>query len=523
MTMKISNLHKMIATLPAPHQGMFWLCFVVLCWQGLYLAEFFGESLYSFVERPVQPPDKCEFTPDLGQEAEGMDPGEVHFVVDMRCSVSNFSTVFVTTPLCGDCDDEGWNELQDENGDGIYEGSIQFVDTITDSPLVGAGLMYRYGVTIKSESGFMATYPENLLPSSSNDVSCAPSSDGMTYAYRTLVTDSDGTEVKDIFGSCTSVPIPAEEWDKIRDEEWRSANSFLYEHVDPWWKPTSEFLTKFQVVPPILFLTFCSLLYVYATFSIGGKYVGRKEAALHKALEEANNKNSYLEHAAKILRHDMHSGINTYIPRGIRSLERRLEKVYSDGVGSEFLSKDHRPMIEDLHLEAPLRLLKEGLTHTQKVYAGVTEFTNLVKAGSKIKTKPHDVGEILRDYLDTVEYKSEVIIDDNLPTLEVNAPLFCTALDNLIRNGLKYNDSASRMVTVTKLDEHHIAVLDNGRGMSQEEFLEFSKPYTRKVGQQENGTGLGLNICIAILNEHGFSVSSSVRPEGGTEIKVRVS
>ena len=39
---------------------------------------------------------------------------------------------------------------------------------------------------------------------------------------------------------------------------------------------------------------------------------------------EVNKKNGYLEYAAKILRHDMHSGINTYIPRGLNSLFRRL-------------------------------------------------------------------------------------------------------------------------------------------------------------------------------------------------------
>ena len=40
---------------------------------------------------------------------------------------------------------------------------------------------------------------------------------------------------------------------------------------------------------------------------------------------EIEKKNTYLEHAAKILRHDMHSGINTYMPRGLSSLERRLK------------------------------------------------------------------------------------------------------------------------------------------------------------------------------------------------------
>ena len=78
---------------------------------------------------------------------------------------------------------------------------------------------------------------------------------------------------------------------------------------------------------------------------------------------EIEKKNTYLEHAAKILRHDMHSGINTYIPRGLSSLERRLS------------SED----ITSLKIEAPIRMIKEGLKHSQKVYKGVYEFTNLVK------------------------------------------------------------------------------------------------------------------------------------------------
>ena len=43
-----------------------------------------------------------------------------------------------------------------------------------------------------------------------------------------------------------------------------------------------------------------------------------------KIKDDLSKKNIYLEHAAKIIRHDMHSGINTYLPRGIKSLNRRL-------------------------------------------------------------------------------------------------------------------------------------------------------------------------------------------------------
>ena len=38
------------------------------------------------------------------------------------------------------------------------------------------------------------------------------------------------------------------------------------------------------------------------------------EAEVMTRTAELSRKNTYLEHAAKILRHDMHSGINTYLP-----------------------------------------------------------------------------------------------------------------------------------------------------------------------------------------------------------------
>jgi signal transduction histidine kinase len=219
---------------------------------------------------------------------------------------------------------------------------------------------------------------------------------------------------------------------------------------------------------------------------------------------EINRKNTYLEHAAKIIRHDMHSGINTYIPRGISSLERRL-KVED---------------IENLKIEAPLKMIKEGLNHSQKVYKGVYEFTNLVKKDSVLTKTNCNLKNILEDYLSATSYKSQVIIEE-LCTTEVNEPLFCTAIDNLIRNGLKYNDSDTKFVKIF-MENGELILQDNGRGLTQEEFSYLSKPYTRKEGQKEGGTGLGLNICVSILDEHGFSVSCE-KNNIGTKMKIKLS
>lgn len=224
----------------------------------------------------------------------------------------------------------------------------------------------------------------------------------------------------------------------------------------------------------------------------------------HESEEIVNQKNSYLEHAAKILRHDMHSGINTYMPRGLSSLKRRL-------------SEDQ---IKELKITSPLKMLEEGLKHTQKVYSGVKEFTNLVKEEVQLDKQSHNLKEILSNYLSTTSYVKQVAID-RLPTIDVNEPLFCTAIDNLIRNGLKYNDSPTKMVAIYMENDSTLCIEDNGRGMSQEEFVELSKPYTRKENQKEGGSGLGLNICIAILREHGFGIRvEKVNP--GTKIKIKI-
>lgn len=219
---------------------------------------------------------------------------------------------------------------------------------------------------------------------------------------------------------------------------------------------------------------------------------------------EIEKKNTYLEHAAKILRHDMHSGINTYMPRGLSSLERRLTEEQA----------------KELKIDAPLRMIKEGLRHTQKVYKGVYEFTNLVKKDVVLNKTICNLNAILNDYLSATAYRPQVIMED-LGESDVNESLFCTSIDNLIRNGLKYNDSDKKIVKIYKVDDA-LFVEDNGRGLSQEDFDHLSKPYTRKEDQQESGSGLGLNICIAILEEHGFSITCKKLQEGGTQMKIKL-
>jgi K+-sensing histidine kinase KdpD len=217
-------------------------------------------------------------------------------------------------------------------------------------------------------------------------------------------------------------------------------------------------------------------------------------------------KSNYLEHSAKIIRHDMHSGINTYIPRGLNSLKRRLS------------DQD----IKKLKLETPIKLIEEGLRHSQQVYEGARAFTDLVKKDAKLKKENYKLDVILDDYLHMTSYKDQVVIEE-LVELNVNKALFCTAIDNLIRNGLRYNDSKTKRIVIRMAGPNEISVTDNGRGMTNCQFEIYSQPYSRGKNQKEKGSGLGLSITQAILYEHGFDIYVNENySKRGTDIRIRI-
>ena len=138
--------------------------------------------------------------------------------------------------------------------------------------------------------------------------------------------------------------------------------------------------------------------------------------------EEVQQQRVFLEHTAKIIRHDMHSGINTYIPRGWKSLRKKL----TDEV------------IEELNLGPSLDLLEEGIVWTQKVYKGVYAFTNLVREDGILETEKTCLSKLLREHIQGTAFSHQVEIEE-LPIASVNPVLFCTAIEFLIKGGLKFN------------------------------------------------------------------------------------
>lgn len=222
-----------------------------------------------------------------------------------------------------------------------------------------------------------------------------------------------------------------------------------------------------------------------------------------KDKEELQQKRVFLEHTAKIIRHDMHSGINTYIPRGIKSLIRRLPQ----------------DVIDKHKLSGPLKLIKEGIEYTQKVYKGVYAFTNLVREDEPLEKKYCNLKEELETFIAGAAYADKVHIED-LTMCNVEPTLFCTAIDNLIKGGLQFNNSEEKLIKIYMEGKHVLCIEDNGIGLSREDFISYCKPYIYKKNDGEI-KGLDLNIATSIILEHGFDIYPE-KIDTGTIFKINL-
>jgi 1,4-alpha-glucan branching enzyme len=107
-----------------------------------------------------------------------------NFNVDMNCT-DPFTNVYITGPWCGWCGAETYNILTDANADGIYSVTVN---------LAAGNVEYKYMV-----DDFIAQ--ENLVDDVQNGGTCAPITDGATYANRQIVV---GATTNDVYGKCSA-------------------------------------------------------------------------------------------------------------------------------------------------------------------------------------------------------------------------------------------------------------------------------------------------------------------------------
>jgi len=154
-----------------------------------------------------------------------------------------------------------------------------------------------------------------------------------------------------------------------------------------------------------------------------------------------------------------------------------------------------------------------------------------VRSSLPLKTQTLDIIELLNEILADAAFEAqarEVAITANVDgtfLADVEGELIYRALENVIRNAVKYTAVRSRISVVceTAGDVLKVCVVDQGPGVRREELERIFQPFSRgEDAVPRGGYGLGLAIARQAVERHGGQVVASLPQAGGLAIMLAI-
>ena len=270
------------------------------------------------------------------------------------------------------------------------------------------------------------------------------------------------------------------------------------------WKITS---TTLHATQPFQWLPF-SVLAVSLTFSIFvslallslirrkvlvENLVEKRTMELKETVGKLADSNEDLARYAYVCSHDLQTPL-----RHIRDM-------------SKFLNAHLEDRLEgDEEGQRYLDIMTESAERARQLVSDILAYSGVDKGTiTSEEFNTEDVVDTLRKTLQTdLGDRNVQITRDALPTLQGNRTQFYQLLQNLIKNGLKYQtpDTIPHVHISVEDSETHwaFAVTDNGIGIAEENLDKVFEVFKRLHRQKEyTGTGVGLAICKKIVERNG--------------------
>lgn len=213
----------------------------------------------------------------------------------------------------------------------------------------------------------------------------------------------------------------------------------------------------------------------------------RKE--LEKSIVELERYNKELEQFAYIASHDLQEPL-----RMVGNFVELLEDDYGDVLNEEGKSY--------------INYAVSGVTRMSKLLEDLLSFSRIGQRD--LEKEPCDlnkmVDKVVNDICGYIKEKNAVISCEDLPTIHCERFQMGMVFQNLIYNGIKFNESTTPTVEISvadKGDNWLIAFKDNGIGIAsenQEKIFDVFKRLNRK--EIYDGTGVGLAIVSRVVFRH---------------------
>lgn len=161
-----------------------------------------------------------------------------------------------------------------------------------------------------------------------------------------------------------------------------------------------------------------------------------------------------------------------------------------------------------------------------KMLADVLTLSRLEYANHQLNVEPIGLTSLLQELLQNAQFEAQqhgkTLVKCDLPSIELNcdAILLSSAIENIIRNAIKYADSQIEFNVERQANRLIIEVKDDGQGVDDAALTELGNAFYRTDSartRQSGGIGLGLAIAKrALIAHHGDIQFANHQPHGLT-------
>jgi signal transduction histidine kinase len=264
-------------------------------------------------------------------------------------------------------------------------------------------------------------------------------------------------------------------------------------------KPYDEIITF-----PIILIVLGLIILIYQREL---KIYEEQKLNLIKDLEQKNEElietNSELEQFTYIASHDLKTPLRTI-------------SSHLDLIRFHLKKNDMEAVEEDIDFA------KKGAKQLYNLVTDILEYKGLSYQDDIFENL--NLNETLKKVLENFDTQKANIQYETLPTVTGRERDFIVLFQNMIENGLKYNESKNPHVSISSetTSEHFIIIFeDNGIGISEEYHEKIFQFFKRLHTHEEyEGTGIGLGLCQKIIKYYNGTIEVESTENQGSTFKV---
>ena len=178
------------------------------------------------------------------------------------------------------------------------------------------------------------------------------------------------------------------------------------------------------------------------------------------------------------------------------------------------------------------RTLREVQVAVRRLHRVINNLLNMTRIESGViqpKLDWCDVGELIQAAIELTgeavsEHQIAIDLDQTLLIVKIDQALLEQCLCNLLLNAASNSRPGTKIIVHARLQEDQliVSVLDEGKGIRQEDLTRIFNVFYRGSDASPGGTGLGLAIVDGFVRAHGGSARAANRETGGAEFVITI-